>query len=61
MTTPMRTLEDIENEYQSKWAELTGIETKLLELHEKEWEIRTSLQHLEIQRERLHQAAGEVS
>lgn len=57
MTTQMRTLDDIENEWQSKMAELTGLESKLLDLHEKEWQIRTELQHLEIQRERLMQAA----
>lgn len=60
MTTKLRTLDDIENEWQSKMAELTGLESKLLELHEKEWQIRTELQHLEIQRERLKQA-GETN
>ena len=57
MTSKINTLQDIENEHQSKMSELTGLEAKLLELHQKEWEIRTELQHLEIQKERLEQAA----
>lgn len=61
MNTEMRTLDDIENEWQAKMAELSGVENNLLKMHEKEWELRTDLQHLEIQRTRLKQAAGEVS
>jgi len=61
MNAKLRTLDDIENDWQSKMAELTGLEAKLLELHEKEWMIRTDLQHLEIERDNLKKAAGEVS
>lgn len=56
MKFKMRTLDDIENDRQAKMAELSGVETRLLELHDKEHEIRTELQHLEVQKERLESA-----
>lgn len=59
MNSKMRTIDDINNETQARMAELTGLESKLLELHEKEWQIRTDLMHLEIQRQRLKQIEPE--
>jgi hypothetical protein len=53
MTTGLKTLHEIEAEWQAKMAELTGLESKILEIHEKEYQIRNELQHLIIQKERL--------
>lgn len=56
MTNGPKTLAEVDAEWEAKMAELTGLESRLLEMHEKEWRIRTELQHLEIQRERLKAA-----
>lgn len=52
MTDPIKTLDEVNAEYDARMAELTGVENALLQLHEREGEIRTALTHLMIQRER---------
>ena len=49
----IKTLEQVEAEIKFKLAELAHVEGKLAEIHDKEGQIRTELQHLEIQRQRL--------
>jgi hypothetical protein len=56
MITPIKTLQDIESEEQVLMAELTGLENSLVSLHDREWQIRTELTHLMIQRERMTKA-----
>lgn len=60
MNSPLRTLEEIENELQIQLAQLTGMEAKLLDMHATEWNMRCEVAHLELQRERL-KATGSVS
>lgn len=52
-THGVKTIEEIDGDYQAKMAELTGVEAKLRKLQDREGEIRTELSHLEIQRTRL--------
>jgi hypothetical protein len=53
MTNGIKTMKDLESEEQALLAELTGVENALLLLHDKEWRIRTDLQHIEIQKIRM--------
>lgn len=53
MTEGLKTLTDIKTDIEMNQQRLSLLEADLLGLHEKEWVIRTELQHLEIQRERL--------
>lgn len=48
-----RTKQIIEAEEQALTAELTGIEKKILELHDREHHLRNELQHIVNQKERL--------
>ena len=53
MTNGLKTMKDLEADEQALLAELTGLENALLMMHDKEWQIRTELQHIEIQKSRL--------
>lgn len=53
MTTQLRTLADIEMSIEAKEQELKHVEKELDKLHDREGQVRTELQHLEIQRTRL--------
>lgn len=53
MNSPNKTMADLEAEEQALMAELTGVENALMSLHDREHDIRNSLQHIEIQKTRL--------
>lgn len=56
----LKTMADIDREYQAKEQALKRVEAKLTELHILEDDLRTELQHLEIQRERLKQLQASI-
>jgi len=53
----LKTLDEVNAEYDAKMAELTGLEAQILNMHDREGQIRTELHHLYLQSLRI-KAAG---